>query len=487
MPENTAQSQELVLDGFVIPAGAGQQPPGLLFDLTAVGNWLEPFRRKSPHTHRAYQRIAAYWLYFLEQTHGYHADLLLRAGPIDAHDFLRALTHEPQDAERSRNSALLASGSGQFELARLAPAPFWQDHGPRALPNHFGVASNPFARAKSPRSVAQAIASLSSLYKFNNTKRSAQDQALLDFNPFSDLGRFIVKQDAKTDRVFEPNAYLRMLSATDRLLAQAETQTQQQRAIRLRWITVALFNLWMRISELSSLRMSDIRQRGGVWFASVHGKGRKVRAIEITPAVMQELEWKTSCGCAKCRPALNYYLVSDWPDEYADDYQSRYINERVHANIQKDGTYSVVPRMWGGVTNAAELRAIADVVDKFEIPMVKVTGGQRIDLLGIEKEDLPAVWADLGKAGFVSGHAYAKGLRTVKKDARQKPAPVKTYAQPKMRERCSVRYIRSHGVNRSGCRCTSSASRSSPTQSVAITSAGSGASRKSAPALAGGV
>lgn len=140
----------------------------------------------------------------------------------------------------------------------------------------------------------------------------------------------------------------------------------------------------------------------------------KAKGLKSIPAVMQELEWKTSCGCAKCRPALNYYLVCDWPDEYADDYQSRFINERVHANIQKDGTYSVVPRMWGGVTNAAELRAIADVVDKFEIPMVKVTGGQRIDLLGIEKEDLPAVWADLGKAGFVSGQAYAKGLRTVK-------------------------------------------------------------------------
>ncbi|ODS51632.1 MAG: nitrite reductase large subunit [Agrobacterium sp. SCN 61-19] len=140
----------------------------------------------------------------------------------------------------------------------------------------------------------------------------------------------------------------------------------------------------------------------------------KAKGLKTIPAVMQELEWKTSCGCAKCRPALNYYLVSDWPDEYADDYQSRFINERVHANIQKDGTYSVVPRMWGGVTNSAELRAIADVVDKFEIPMVKVTGGQRIDLLGIDKEDLPAVWADLGKAGFVSGQAYAKGLRTVK-------------------------------------------------------------------------
>ncbi|WP_428671266.1 nitrite reductase large subunit NirB [Roseibium sp.] len=140
----------------------------------------------------------------------------------------------------------------------------------------------------------------------------------------------------------------------------------------------------------------------------------KSKGLKTIPAVMQELEWSSSGGCAKCRPALNYYLVADWPDEYADDYQSRFINERVHANIQKDGTYSVVPRMWGGMTSSAELRAIADVVDKFDIPSVKVTGGQRIDMLGIRKEDLPAVWADLGKAGFVSGHAYAKGLRTVK-------------------------------------------------------------------------
>ncbi|MBO6638498.1 MAG: NAD(P)/FAD-dependent oxidoreductase [Roseitalea sp.] len=148
-----------------------------------------------------------------------------------------------------------------------------------------------------------------------------------------------------------------------------------------------------------------------------HGDVRrliKAKNLKTIPAVMQELEWKTSCGCAKCRPALNYYLVCEWPDEYADDYQSRFINERAHANIQKDGTYSVVPRMWGGQTSSKELRAIADVVDKFNIPTVKVTGGQRIDMLGIKKDDLPAVWQDLGKAGFVSGHAYAKGLRTVK-------------------------------------------------------------------------
>ncbi len=136
--------------------------------------------------------------------------------------------------------------------------------------------------------------------------------------------------------------------------------------------------------------------------------------LQTIPAVMQALEWKSSCGCAKCRPALNYYLVCEWPSQYKDDYQSRFINERAHANIQKDGTFSVVPRMWGGMTSSQELRAIADVVDKFDIPAVKVTGGQRIDMLGIKKDQLTAVWSDLGKAGFVSGHAYAKGLRTVK-------------------------------------------------------------------------
>ncbi len=138
------------------------------------------------------------------------------------------------------------------------------------------------------------------------------------------------------------------------------------------------------------------------------------RNIKTIPDLMQELGWKSSGGCAKCRPALNYYLLAAWPGEYVDDNQSRFINERVHANIQKDGTYSVVPRMWGGVTSSSELRAIADVVDKFDIPAVKVTGGQRIDMLGVNKEDLPAVWADLNKVGLVSGHAYGKAVRTVK-------------------------------------------------------------------------
>ena len=126
------------------------------------------------------------------------------------------------------------------------------------------------------------------------------------------------------------------------------------------------------------------------------------------------LEWKDPDGCATCRPALNYYLLANWPGEYADDAQSRFINERAHGNIQKNGTYSVVPRMFGGLCTADELRAIADVSDKYQVPEMKVTGGQRIDLFGIKKEDLPAMWQDLSDAGFVSGHAYGKAMRTVK-------------------------------------------------------------------------
>ncbi|MGY2737179.1 nitrite reductase large subunit NirB [Sphingomonas sp. UYP23] len=136
--------------------------------------------------------------------------------------------------------------------------------------------------------------------------------------------------------------------------------------------------------------------------------------LKAIPQVMQALHWTTPDGCSSCRPALNYYLLCAWPGEFVDDNQSRFVNERMHANIQKDGTYSVVPRMWGGVTNPKELRAIADVAEKYEARMVKVTGGQRLDIFGIKKEDLPAVWADLNAAGMVSGHAYAKALRTVK-------------------------------------------------------------------------
>ena len=145
-----------------------------------------------------------------------------------------------------------------------------------------------------------------------------------------------------------------------------------------------------------------------------HGEVRQAIRAEHLLSIsqtMQMLNWRTPNGCASCRPAINYYLISTWPKRAKDDPQSRYINERSHANIQKDGRYSVIPRMWGGETTADELRRIADAVDKYQIPTVKVTGGQRIDLLGVKKEDLVHVWRDIG---MPSGHAYAKALRTVK-------------------------------------------------------------------------
>ncbi|MCK5718902.1 MAG: nitrite reductase large subunit NirB [Thiomargarita sp.] len=140
----------------------------------------------------------------------------------------------------------------------------------------------------------------------------------------------------------------------------------------------------------------------------------KEQHLITIPAVMHFMDWKTPNGCHVCRPALNYYLICTWPEEAKDDSQSRFINERIHANIQKDGRYSIVPRIWGGITNPKELRALADIADKYNIPTVKFTGGQRIDLLGIEKQDLPAIWGELNQAGLVSGHAYGKALRTVK-------------------------------------------------------------------------
>ncbi len=100
-----------------------------------------------------------------------------------------------------------------------------------------------------------------------------------------------------------------------------------------------------------------------------------------------------------------------WCGDHQEDRSARFINDRVHANIQRDGTFSVVPRIRGGVTSPNELRRIADVAEKYNVKMVKITGSQRIDLLGIRKSDLPKVWADLG---MPSGQAYTKGVRMVK-------------------------------------------------------------------------
>ena len=119
----------------------------------------------------------------------------------------------------------------------------------------------------------------------------------------------------------------------------------------------------------------------------------------------------TGRECGACKPALAYLVSEVCANRHREERDARFINDRVHANIQRDGTFSVIPRMYGGVTTPDELRRIADVADRYEVPMVKVTGGQRLDLLGVRKQDLPAIWRDLG---MPSGHAYAKAVRTVK-------------------------------------------------------------------------
>jgi nitrite reductase (NADH) large subunit len=119
----------------------------------------------------------------------------------------------------------------------------------------------------------------------------------------------------------------------------------------------------------------------------------------------------TGRECGACKPALAYLVSEVNANRHREERDARFINDRVHANIQKDGTFSVVPRMYGGVTTPAELRRIADVAERFDVPLVKVTGGQRLDLLGVRKQDLPRIWDALG---MPSGHAYAKAVRTVK-------------------------------------------------------------------------
>ncbi|MFN2479030.1 MAG: nitrite reductase large subunit NirB [Pseudonocardiaceae bacterium] len=140
--------------------------------------------------------------------------------------------------------------------------------------------------------------------------------------------------------------------------------------------------------------MAEIRQRG----------------LRATSAVFASLA-PDGAEHAGSKMALSSLLRMMWGDQYLDERDGRFINDRVHANIQRDGTFSVVPQIAGGVTTAAQLRRIADVAERYEIPLIKITGGQRIDLLGVRKEDLPSVWADLD---MPSGHAYGKSFRTVK-------------------------------------------------------------------------
>ena len=139
---------------------------------------------------------------------------------------------------------------------------------------------------------------------------------------------------------------------------------------------------------------------------------REIIRSQRLRSVQQVLDvYGNGTGCEVCKPALSYLVDVIWCGDHDEDRSARFINDRVHANIQKDGTFSVVPRIRGGVTSPAELRRIADVAEKYQARMIKITGSQRIDLLGVKKSDLPKIWADLG---MPSGQAYTKGVRMVK-------------------------------------------------------------------------
>jgi len=139
--------------------------------------------------------------------------------------------------------------------------------------------------------------------------------------------------------------------------------------------------------------------------------GELVRTEDIRS--VSELAGACGAGrdCGACKPGLSYLLEERQAERFRQERHAKFINDRVHANIQNDGTFSVVPRIRGGVVTSDELRRFADVADKYELPMIKITGGQRIDLLGARKEQLPAIWEDLG---MPSGYAYSKAVRTVK-------------------------------------------------------------------------
>lgn len=137
----------------------------------------------------------------------------------------------------------------------------------------------------------------------------------------------------------------------------------------------------------------------------------RAKGLKTSKEVRNVLGWKNEGGCSKCRPALNYYLNMVWPHEHEDEKDSRYANERFRANIQKDGTFSVIPQMQGGITNPDQLIKIGEVAKKYDVDLLKITGAQRIGLYGIKKDDLPKIWEELGMR---SAAAYGKSTRSVK-------------------------------------------------------------------------
>jgi nitrite reductase (NAD(P)H) len=141
-----------------------------------------------------------------------------------------------------------------------------------------------------------------------------------------------------------------------------------------------------------------------------------VKKLTDFAAVMKECgKEPESTGCEACKPTIGSIIASLFNKHLLDDPRRglQDTNDRFLANIQRNGTFSVVPRVSGGEITPEKLIIIGTVAKKYNL-YCKITGGQRIDMFGAKKQDLLAIWQDLIDGGMESGHAYAKSLRTVK-------------------------------------------------------------------------
>jgi nitrite reductase (NADH) large subunit len=140
-----------------------------------------------------------------------------------------------------------------------------------------------------------------------------------------------------------------------------------------------------------------------------------VRTREVRTFVQLLEGWGSGAGCAVCKPAVASMLASLYADHILDDEHAplQDTNDRYLANLQRDGTYSVVPRVPGGEITPRQLIVLGQIAEEYDL-YTKITGGQRVDLFGARLDQLPVIWGRLNAAGFESGHAYGKALRTVK-------------------------------------------------------------------------
>ena len=137
----------------------------------------------------------------------------------------------------------------------------------------------------------------------------------------------------------------------------------------------------------------------------------KIKGIRSYEQLLDE--YGTGDGCEVCKPAVASILASTWNELITKQDTIQDTNDRFLANIQKGGSYSVVPRIAGGEITPEKLLVIGKIAKEYGL-YTKITGGQRIDMFGARVEQLPDIWEELIEAGFESGHAYGKSLRTVK-------------------------------------------------------------------------